>query len=100
MSSQKVAEHMRTRLSTERPYAWWIGLNDRDHSSKYYWTDSSPVNYVGWVGYVSNYGMFKYRLFISDMLVYNFSSIYLLMIKGGLFDILSRFLTNENFVVL
>ena len=86
MSSQTVVDYMNTRLSTQRPYAWWIGLNDRDHSSKYYWTDSSPVNYVGWVGYISSYGMLHCRLLISDMLWFTiFLSIYLLMIKGGTF---------------
>ena len=58
MSSLPVIGYIRQMLSRLRPYSWWIGLTDRDYPTKYYWTDASPVNYIGWGGYVPRYGMY------------------------------------------
>ena len=56
-STQKVFDHIKTRLSAERYYAWWIGLNTRDYDSHIYWSDSSPVNFLT-VGVYRSYSMF------------------------------------------
>ena len=29
-------------------YAFWIGLNDRDYTNLFRWSDGSPVNIVNW----------------------------------------------------
>ncbi|CAB3979758.1 discoidin domain-containing receptor 2-like isoform X1 [Paramuricea clavata] len=57
MSTATIAEYIKTRLTRLRPFSWWIGLTDRDYPTTYYWTDTSPVNYIGWAAY-SAYSMF------------------------------------------
>jgi hypothetical protein len=57
MSTATIAEYIKTRLTRLRPSSWWIGLTDRDYPRMYYWTDTSPVNYIGWGSY-STYSMF------------------------------------------
>ena len=72
MSSAAIIRNVGNRLSRLRPLGWWIGLTGRDYPSMYYWTDASPVNYIGWGGYFG-YGMLYFlteRIFLLIVLIF------------------------------
>ena len=56
LSSAAIIRQIRLRLNRLQPDGWWIGLTGREYPYTYYWTDASPVNYIGWGGYIG-YGM-------------------------------------------